>query len=1665
MSKQELIVTLGLNSATFQQQLKALNKELKLHEQEYKRLESTNKNFEKTQEGLSAKMKATQKSMDFAKASVKLYEDAYVNATQALKKALEEQRQYNDKLGETKNKLSQAKGSLDDNRQSVQFYAEELSKAKKEHKNVAREVTSLEKQLAKANDTYSKQGERIENLTSKYNKQKSVYDEVKNKLDNEIANQVKLRKSYADSERAVERYQVQLNQTTDNYLKNNAKLEQHQRLLNVVEKKYGTNSQKAQQLRATISKLENQNEKYIATIEKQTQKLDKVENKHQQLGNEMNKQGAKVQNLTNKLKTLQGTLDKYQSDIEKAKQKQNDAINSIERLIPVLAKAKTEYDVTAQKVKEMTAELQNAKLVYGANSQQVKELESEVKGLQSQFERASKNVERFSNEMRDTQTNIAKAETQINKLNQELQETAVKMATLKLNNFSDSMKKISGTLQNVGTPLRDIGSALTTHVSAPLVAMGALAGKTFLSFDKQVQRSATLIGKEGKTISETYDILEKGARELGKSTIYSAEDVAKGYEYMAMASWSVTDAVKAMPSVLNLATIGMIDLGQASDIVTDYMTPFKMSADESSKFVDIMATTIVNANTDIEMMGETLKYVAPVAGTLGISMEETAIAIGTLANSGIKASSAGTSLATGLTRLVKPTKQAKALMEKYGIEVKKTSEGNIDLDGTVQSLRKGLEGLTPVQKSQAISTIFGITAMKGWMSLINDTSSYEKLQNAMKNTTGATQQMMNELQKSGSYAFDVMKSSINDLGISIGNALAPALIEGAELITDLTSKFSNWITYMQENEPKMLKFIGGIALIGVVVPPIIMALGGLALSISSITGLFGGISKVLADFKAKSILAKTGAEGLGTAMGSKGLKGIITGLATELGSVATVALPLLVLALGAVGTAIGDNHNALDWLQDKWGTFGSFIATSCEMLNGTIGTLFKNIGVLIKGIGRMVDALKPGGETPAEAWNAIMSEINYNIKVGNSRVEGEMSRSMKNINQMSSRELGFMKTTFSVVMKEWGDIAEDGGKKLSERLSTRLSSMNQTTIETLRGTSDTMAVLFNGIFENMNKDDAMRTFQSNIKTMLDSGIVDITTLQKEFTSAFSYIEKNASDSSSLIAKESSQMFKALKDGANLNEMTTGITSQLQNMNIETVNRLRDLGASWRWIFRGITEDGLANGKDYTDTIKRNLEDLAQNDPKFIETLKSQMTTGLEQIKTTSAEKLNEVGQVLKENGIENGQEIIKGLQEGTTSVEDIFSQLGEEGSMDLMTTLSGLSEDAKLGGTEIGKNLEQGAKEGMVNLPQSVKDELGKAGISIDEQGNVIVDNMAEKARQASQTYVDNLNQNLPQLSQVSKNIENQLSGIDNVRLGNVTKQLSEINRWLGLVQNNAIQCGISMTALTILPFGNTTRGLSEINNWLMRTSNRARDSRTFMLGLTNLPFGNTTKGLSEVNNWLMRTSNRAKDTSNALKLIVQVTYGSVTKGLSEINKWLTSVKSSAINTTTALKNMANVKFGSLTHALSQVASWLGTVKTKANVATTAVSNVKKGKMIEEQQDVVPSVDTTSIEQAVATRASRDINLSNFKTSGGLYTPTSFSSKAMANLNKPTVQKEDKSNQVLDLLTQLIQAQADKTVELVINLDGRQIAKASSKFMQEEMNALNARKARLGGNL
>lgn len=214
-----------------------------------------------------------------------------------------------------------------------------------------------------------------------------------------------------------------------------------------------------------------------------------------------------------------------------------------------------------------------------------------------------------------------------------------------------------------------------------------------------------------------------------------------------------------MSGVLNLATVGALDLGKASDIVTDGLTAMGLAASDVGDFTDMMSATITNANTSVELMGETMKYVGPVAGALGIEMEDLSVAIGLMGNSGIKGSQAGTALRAGLTRLIKPTDDAAAVMKKYGVEVIKNEDGTVNLAGTMENLKTTLGGLDAATQAQAVSTIFGQEAMSGWMSIINAADSdVEKLSNAINGSTKAMQYWRQEMEKAGMSSEDIEKN-------------------------------------------------------------------------------------------------------------------------------------------------------------------------------------------------------------------------------------------------------------------------------------------------------------------------------------------------------------------------------------------------------------------------------------------------------------------------------------------------------------------------------------------------------------------------------------------------------------------------------------------------------------------------------------------------------------------------------------------------------------------------------------------------------------------------------------------------------------------------------------------------------------------------------------------
>ena len=304
---------------------------------------------------------------------------------------------------------------------------------------------------------------------------------------------------------------------------------------------------------------------------------------------------------------------------------------------------------------------------------------------------------------------------------------------------------------------------------------------------------------------------------------------------------------------------------------------------------------------------------------------------------------------------------------------------------------------------------------------------------------------------------------------------------------------------------------------------------------------------------------------------------------------------------------------------------------------------------------------------------------------------------------------------------------------------------------------------------------------------------------------------------------------------------------------------------------------------------------------------------------------------------------------------------------------------------------------------------------------------MASKGKQGAKAYVDEMNSQLPQLSGVAGTIKQQLDGINKVRFGGVTKQLSEINKWLGTTKDSAIKTGASLAQITTVTFGKTTKGLSEINRWLRdNVIKNADKSKTSLQNITTVTFGKTTKGLSEVNRWLR---------DNVIK--------------------------NANSARTSLQNLANVRFGGVTSSLSSVVSMLDRIANKANSTKTAINRVinSKGRSIEQpveyQIQSVPSIAEVS---AVSAEISR------FKTSGGFYNPQSITTSSTSRSTAETNNNDGLIKAMLEqnqLLLQLLNTHAP--IEVAVNMDGKQVARASAKYINAEIDKLNSRKLRLSG--
>lgn len=588
--------------------------------------------------------------------------------------------------------------------------------------------------------------------------------------------------------------------------------------------------------------------------------------------------------------------------------------------------------------------------------------------------------------------------------------------TLKFNTAIDAKGFQNGVKSIAGMAEKGLKATteILTGAGAAISAMATAAVKVGSDFEGAMSKVEAISGAAGSDLKALTD----KAKEMGSATKFSATESANAFEYMAMAGWKTEDMLNGIEGIMNLAAASGEDLAATSDIVTDALTAFGLSAQDSTHFADILAQASSNANTNVGMMGETFKYVAPVAGALGYSAEDTATAIGLMANSGIKASQAGTALRSMLTRLAKPTEESKLAMEELGISID-DGEGNMKsfkeimddlrsgfgelmisqdefnerlsslnsnlVDGTLSQKEYDAEierliglayGAEGAEKAKYAAMLAGQEAMSGLLAIVNASEDdFNKLTESIYSCDGAAAQMAETMNDNLQGQLTILKSGLEGLGISFYESVQAPLkdiaIEAQGMVQQLQDAFDTggldgMVTAFGDILAQTVERIAGAA------PELIDTAAGLVSSFCESLKNSEGIGEAAASLISSLVTALLSCTGDIWTTAIVLIDNAAKGLASELPTILQQGIDL-VLELGkGIAEAIPE-----------------LVPIAVECILDLVDTFFSNIDTVVEVGFQIVMALAEGIVRAVPVLLQKIPEIIKNIFLGSSRSSSE----------------------------------------------------------------------------------------------------------------------------------------------------------------------------------------------------------------------------------------------------------------------------------------------------------------------------------------------------------------------------------------------------------------------------------------------------------------------------------------------------------------------------------------------------------------------------------------------------------------------------------------------------------------------------------------------------
>ena len=489
---------------------------------------------------------------------------------------------------------------------------------------------------------------------------------------------------------------------------------------------------------------------------------------------------------------------------------------------------------------------------------------------------------------------------------------------------------VAGALGSIGAAAETAGRALTMHITGKLLDVGQAALQVGMDFDASMSNVYGLMSSLNLSQAQM-DALRDTAREMGATTKFSASEAADAMGYMALAGWDDAQVIAGIPGVLNLAAAANMDLAKASDIVTDTMTPFGMAAERAGEAADVFAYAQANSNTTVEALGEAMKYAAPTADAFGMTLQDTAAAMGVLANAGIKGSQGGTTLNAMLRDMKNNAKNGAIAIGKTKVALTNADGSYRSYAAIIRDIDKATSSMTASQRDAALGAIFGDESLKGILATLKQgPDALDAMTEGMYACGGAAEDMAATMGDNLKGDLAILESGAQDMAIELSDWLMPAARGVVQGITDMIGKFNA----LDDGTKNTIFRIGAMA----------AAAGPLLLNGGKVLTLLSGVNPLVVGLGAAAVLAYTHSDALQGMVAKLGDGVTAFGAALESGAGFTAAFSAgLTAAFGeeAAGKVLG----AIEGIKTAISTVGDVLTTVTDAVGTFFGSLFDGEGL------------------------------------------------------------------------------------------------------------------------------------------------------------------------------------------------------------------------------------------------------------------------------------------------------------------------------------------------------------------------------------------------------------------------------------------------------------------------------------------------------------------------------------------------------------------------------------------------------------------------------------------------------------------------------------------------------------------------------------------------